>query len=232
MRSRCLIVVLAVFGLAGITAAAQATVIDDFSGDSSGKYNMVTSYNGGGWAAYGIDNGQFAPTGGGNSTDWLRNDGPQFGVGSSVSIEVASVPVVDQAAGLSFSKSLTENAHDFAYFLQYRPYVGGMTFNTNTVIPDFDSSFAYGTAKVTVTRTGQTSLGYAIDYYKIDGSLAQFAGTDTIASGDYYFGMFSYNCGGARWDNLSYTTVPEPSVIALAASGLIGLLAYAWRKRK
>lgn len=33
-------------------------------------------------------------------------------------------------------------------------------------------------------------------------------------------------------DNLTVTTVPEPSTVALLATGLIGLLAYAWRKRK
>ena len=31
---------------------------------------------------------------------------------------------------------------------------------------------------------------------------------------------------------LLYTPTPEPSALLLAASGLLGLLAYAWRKRK
>ena len=31
---------------------------------------------------------------------------------------------------------------------------------------------------------------------------------------------------------LQQVTVPEPSTLLLAASGLIGLLAYAWRKQK
>ena len=37
-----------------------------------------------------------------------------------------------------------------------------------------------------------------------------------------------------RFDNLDVTgpPVPEPSTLALLTSGLIGLLAYAWRKRK
>ena len=33
-------------------------------------------------------------------------------------------------------------------------------------------------------------------------------------------------------DNVTGHTIPEPSTIALLASGLFGLLAYAWRKRK
>ena len=32
--------------------------------------------------------------------------------------------------------------------------------------------------------------------------------------------------------SLSYSVVPEPSAIALLVSGLIGLAAYAWRRRR
>ena len=31
---------------------------------------------------------------------------------------------------------------------------------------------------------------------------------------------------------LDISSVPEPSAIALLATGLVGLLAYAWRKRR
>ena len=36
----------------------------------------------------------------------------------------------------------------------------------------------------------------------------------------------------AGFDMVSITSVPEPSVMALMTTGLIGLLCYAWRKRK
>jgi hypothetical protein len=33
-------------------------------------------------------------------------------------------------------------------------------------------------------------------------------------------------------DNVSVSAVPEPGTLALAVAGVLGLLAYAWRKRK
>lgn len=38
--------------------------------------------------------------------------------------------------------------------------------------------------------------------------------------------------GRGGFDNLVVSTVPEPSSAALAVTGIMGLLAYAWRKRK
>ncbi len=51
-----------------------------------------------------------------------------------------------------------------------------------------------------------------------------------------YVGLGCLTGGSTKvqtWDNLTVTTpIPEPSTIALLSAGLIGLLAYAWRKRK
>jgi hypothetical protein len=229
-----LVVLLAVCGLAAMVAAAQATVIDDFSVDSSAKYSELTTYNGGGVASYGVDNGQFAPSGWGNTTDWLRSDGYTFDVGSTVSIEILQVVNSDSATGLGLNQSLTSDSNGRGYYIQYRPYLGGtgMTWNTNQQLADFDSGFTHGPAKISLTRTSGTSLNYSLDYFKTDGSAAQLTGSDTIAAGTYYFGMMSYTCGNTRWDNLSYTAVPEPMTLYLLATGSLGLLAYAWRKRR
>ncbi len=47
--------------------------------------------------------------------------------------------------------------------------------------------------------------------------------------------MIDQNNGGWGWTNLdtvSIPTVPEPGTLALLAAGLVGLLCYAWRKRR
>ncbi len=54
-------------------------------------------------------------------------------------------------------------------------------------------------------------------------------------AGDYVFSKVQLaNIGTvARMDNLRVSSViPEPSMLALLATGLLGLLCYAWRKRK
>jgi len=45
---------------------------------------------------------------------------------------------------------------------------------------------------------------------------------------------FQFDIGGAyaHLDAISLSAVPEPSTFVLAVAGLIGLLAYAWRKRR
>ena len=69
----------------------------------------------------------------------------------------------------------------------------------------------------------------------MDGSTTSFmtAGLGMDVANNYItlFGGSS----AASWslfDNLTVSQVPEPGVLLLLATGLIGLLAYAWRKRK
>lgn len=93
--------------------------------------------------------------------------------------------------------------------------------------------------------------GYALDTWVPVNIVADFGaktyhatvGTTTWSAGfrnDYgnpnYFQYLAINDGATGQpfyvDNVSISVVPEPSMVALSVSGLIGLLAYAWRKRK
>lgn len=71
-----------------------------------------------------------------------------------------------------------------------------------------------------------------------DGSLLTESGglydyTDAFSN----FGQISQNAGSGqidyfRWTTGAYAPVPEPSTLVLGCVGLVGLLAYAWRKHK
>ena len=52
--------------------------------------------------------------------------------------------------------------------------------------------------------------------------------SDTVYSA---YGSFAVVADGKNVD-LTWTVVPEPGTLVLAATGLLALLAYAWRKRK
>ena len=106
--------------------------------------------------------------------------------------------------------------------------------NTGNIVTNL--SFANGPVTITATRTSATELDFSYQYHTTSGGTATVNRSDTgLAAGTYYFGMAGYDGGasGIVMDNLSSTaTVPEPSAIVLVVTGLIGLLAYAWRKRR
>jgi hypothetical protein len=59
----------------------------------------------------------------------------------------------------------------------------------------------------------------------------------TSANGYAYIGQATLfgdvvDVSSPAFDNFSLTVVPEPGTLAIIATGLLGLLAYAWRKRK
>ena len=59
-------------------------------------------------------------------------------------------------------------------------------------------------------------------------SSLQYA-TAISGNGTYIVG---YGAVGSQTHGFLLTAVPEPSALLLAASGFVGLLAYAWRRRK
>lgn len=85
-----------------------------------------------------------------------------------------------------------------------------------------------GTKGVSLTLT---QVGNAANTVTVTSKLI----SDNTTSDYIVFHNREYGSGTnyyAKLDNVAINTVPEPSTIALAVTGLIGLLAYAWRKRK
>ena len=72
------------------------------------------------------------------------------------------------------------------------------------------------------TSSGIVSGGTLATFYVTTGANITFTGQIGLSGGELIPVTFS----------TSAAPIPEPSTLVLLASGLIGLLAYAWRKRK
>jgi hypothetical protein len=104
---------------------------------------------------------------------------------------------------------------------------------------------APATIAVTLDTTGSlwTSSFYVngvaqiLDYTGAPGGTvytypAGFFDTPWLAIGQVGFGRSEWSAGTVDNFSLTQEQVPEPSTLVLVGTGLLGLLAYAWRKRK
>ena len=105
----------------------------------------------------------------------------------------------------------------------YGDYAAAMAVGEN-------SAYEMGTLYLSTTDAGAFSLGFITNAQGYFGVLNQNGGT-------YGLGMGTPSTEGwltgytAVGDSVEFV-VPEPGTIALLLSGMIGLVAYAWRKRK
>ena len=88
----------------------------------------------------------------------------------------------------------------------------------------------------TLSYDVNTATG-SISNITLTGSTADYSGLTSSAFSDAAtanVGFFASadNNPGSLVDNFSLSSVPEPSMIVLLATSLVGLLAYVWRKRK
>ncbi|MBU4271654.1 MAG: PEP-CTERM sorting domain-containing protein [Planctomycetes bacterium] len=110
-------------------------------------------------------------------------------------------------------------------------YVGdGTTLDRHTVIP------------LTALQTDETvaihwnTAGVGVEVRDSGGTLLYTIQSTVSPTGPLGFSLLagSYEAGAAlvNFDSVTVTVIPEPSTLALLATGLLGLLCYAWRKRK
>jgi len=234
-------------------ASARATVIlDDYSSSNPGNYTLYNWY--GGTATFAVSNGQLQPNQPKESAHvwyWTGPNGERMHPGDSVSVDVANSQTANINANSIDSFVLgttTTTTVSGTYFgIQYRgdltpkvwkAYILG-AWVTPTAINVVD-----GLTLSTLTLTRGTGASQNV----ITWSLAQIGGyglagsgtatlTGVTATDALYFGPGTYYAGaggtsGAAYDNLTYTPIPEPSTLVLLGMGLVGLLCYAWRKRK
>lgn len=235
-----------------VGSVAQATVIDDFSVDSSAKYNQVfTPGATDPWYGRNAADQFQTPASGiyGNTTLWLRNDGPMFDVGDTIGIDVVlGSGATSGFSGLVWSNLpnsfLTNDATNTTGDVAVQRYLGENTVffqnHGGTPFSQVIDSLAGSAIKVTATRTALDKITYGVAYTNTLGVAQTLTSsvTESVHSNVYYFGMIDnqYSIGvlggNNSMDNLSHGTVPEPGTIVLVSAGMMGLLAYAWRKRK
>jgi hypothetical protein len=106
------------------------------------------------------------------------------------------------------------------------PYAGGQP-----IYADLGSGVVYGSQVVTASDNGRfVTVPLNSDFIAgANSSSGLFAIGGAISSGQIfgYTGDFPLSA-----TQLVLTTVPEPSTIAILLAGAIGLLAYAWRRRR
>jgi hypothetical protein len=145
------------------------------------------------------------------------------GIGSSYSNNFFTGLILDQNGNLNLV-----NDPNSSGFFSTGSYTGTPVAYAGT----WDNS-AYHTLSYQV----DTTTGH-ISHISLGGSTANYTAFESAAfftdAATKYAGMYksALGAGWGRIDNFAVSSVPEPSTIVLLVTGLIGLLAYAWRKRK
>lgn len=247
MNRNSFILPLMLAGMAVCPGVARASVIlDDYSTNKSSQY-VSYLWNSSPAMAFAITNSALAPTGHGGwvGSGFYWNGGETMKPGDSVSaiIQVDSLGVSGASSytGLCLSTATaTQNPYRFMAVEGYGWFMhteGGTFPQINTSVDGSGMTTWDKRSLLTLTRgTGANQAVITWMFSKVDGYGLSGTGTVTIpdltASNALYFGTAAISPNAApqpTWDNLTYSAIPEPGMLALLAVG--GLCVLRRRRR-
>ncbi|MBN1395855.1 MAG: PEP-CTERM sorting domain-containing protein [Pirellulales bacterium] len=192
----------------------------------------------------------------GNKQIVLLRDDYSLDVGETLYTDLTSLNSNFAYAGLYITTGTGVTARKNALYMTVQDYVSGGAYYARAETLWFDNNGGVagnqaGTSKMSYTdfdaatyidtlyisRTAENV--YEVGYYLTSDSSQVVLKTFTItgtgnlnpgAAIGYYADI--RDNASASFDNFRMDVVPEPSTLALLAAGLVGLLCYAWRKRK
>jgi len=151
---------------------------------------------------------------------------------------VASLAFNHPDLGYKFPFLVSVYGGDFWWFAR-EGYFGDIKLNYKLDIPTLDANIYRVGMEVTALGSGDYTLqGYYEDlttpgdrvYVAEAVASAHFDTFDVFDRLHFSLQSASANSYSARMDDFRIEQIPEPSALALLGCGLIGLLAYAWRK--
>jgi hypothetical protein len=249
-------VVVALVASLGFIPLAQASVLYDFE---SPAYSLGTLDSQNGWIAGGsstvpnpavVAKPSAMPSSAGSQSaeiGWYSDHyltGAGFGDMTSVSFLMQYNPTGSATEIAIYAGGLTTPD------VIARLHISGNNNLSFGKVPGTPGVTQFATADSTDTKVWQvqTLLDFGAQQYKsiwtdLSTSTAYDSGWTTLLASrtagqteaNSYFSIGALGgqgTGGQVFDNLSVSTIPEPTSITMLVLGLFGLLAYAWRKRK
>jgi hypothetical protein len=150
-------------------------------------------------------------------------------MGSLATNAPSAVPfAVDNFNGTSWQLSLTRGATTGSGGNKYGDYASYMHVGEGTT-PGTGEAFFLGTQNITAAADGTLSFAFKASNSVFKIISGNTAGAAAGVAAESYPALTSWTGVG---DTAEFKVIPEPSTLVLLASGLFGLVAYAWRKRK
>jgi len=167
-----------------------------------------------------------------NSAD-VKNTGPGTTQHGDYCYNIMQTDTLDQSfpvkAGWRYDVSFWEAARHIGY--GYNPPPWESLYMKLTASSGTLTDLGIGTLPLTGSGTNVlTGIANAPKHNWFNWTCSFIPSADTTVN--IMFGCHTKWEEGAYLDNVWITEIPEPSTLALLAGGLVGLLCYAWKKRR